>query len=125
MEYAHTKYGEIRTRTIGRYIRKKKNDVYKLLPLREEGGYWKEHLETVCVELNGCYELFDGKIEGNEKVLDANLINIDSRDVGKAVVSSKNNISVVVASKKISTFRLFALVNGEKIEKSIRIVNPW
>ena len=62
---------------------------------------------------------------GNEKVLDANLINIDSRDVGKAVISSKNNISVVVASKKISTFRLFALVNGEKIEKSIRIINPW
>lgn len=63
MEYTHTKYGEIRTRTVGRYIRKKKNDIYKLLPLREEGGYWKEHLETVCVELNGCYELFDGKIE--------------------------------------------------------------
>ena len=46
-------------------------------------------------------------------------------DLGKAVMSSKNNISVVVASKKISTFRLFALVNGEKIEKSIRIINPW
>lgn len=63
MEYTQTKYGEIRTRTVGRYIRKKKNDVYKLLPLREEEGYWKEHLETICIELNGCYELFDGRIE--------------------------------------------------------------
>ena len=80
--------------------------------------------DTIDMYGSASYQLIENT-GGNEKVLDANLINVDSRDVGKAVISSKNNISVVVASKKISTFRLFALVNGEKIEKSIRIINPW
>ncbi len=63
MEYTYTKYGEIRTGTVRKYIKRKKNDIYKLLPLKEEEGYWREHLETICVEMNGCYELFEKNVE--------------------------------------------------------------
>jgi hypothetical protein len=40
-----------------RYIRKIKNDVFKLLPLREEGLEWEKHLDTVLLELGGFYSL--------------------------------------------------------------------
>lgn len=63
MELLQTKYGEIKPRTVIKYIGRKKDEIYKLLPLREEGGYWQEHLKTIYLELNGCYKLFDGSIE--------------------------------------------------------------
>jgi hypothetical protein len=40
-----------------RYIRKIKNDVFKLLPLREEGLEWEKHLDTILLELGGFYSL--------------------------------------------------------------------
>jgi hypothetical protein len=40
-----------------RYIRKIKNDVFKLRPLKEEGLEWEKHLNTILVELGGFYSL--------------------------------------------------------------------
>lgn len=39
------------------YLRQKKNQVFKLLPLREENGDWKKQLDTIIIELAGLYEL--------------------------------------------------------------------
>ena len=36
-----------------KYLRKIKNDVFKLLPLREEGLEWSKHLDTILLELGG------------------------------------------------------------------------
>jgi hypothetical protein len=49
-----TRYGrEISPEEWLKYVKKIKNDVFKLLPLREEGLEWDKHLNTVMVELNG------------------------------------------------------------------------
>lgn len=39
------------------YLKKTKNDVFKLLPLREEGSDWKKHLHTILIELSGLNRL--------------------------------------------------------------------
>jgi hypothetical protein len=39
------------------YVKKIKNDVFKLLPLREEGLEWRKHLDTTLTELAGFYSL--------------------------------------------------------------------
>jgi hypothetical protein len=49
-----TKYGkEFSSEDWFNYLKKIKNDVFKLLPLREEGLDWKKHLQTILIELNG------------------------------------------------------------------------
>lgn len=35
------------------YIKQKKNQVFKLLPLREENGEWRVQLESLILELGG------------------------------------------------------------------------
>lgn len=40
-----------------KYLRKIKNDVFKLLPLREEGLEWSKHLDTILLEISGFYSL--------------------------------------------------------------------
>lgn len=37
------------------------NEIYKLLPLREEGGNWKKPLETILEELAGMNRLLIGQ----------------------------------------------------------------
>lgn len=37
------------------------NQIYKLLPLREEGLEWQKPLETLIIELSGMERLFDGQ----------------------------------------------------------------
>jgi len=49
-----TKYGkEILAEDWVKYIKKIKNDVFKLLPLREENLEWNKHLQTILIELSG------------------------------------------------------------------------
>jgi hypothetical protein len=49
-----TKYGkEFSQEDWSNYLKKIKNDVFKLLPLREEGLDWKKHLQTILIELSG------------------------------------------------------------------------
>lgn len=63
MEVSKTKYGtDVEKGIIREYIKRKKNEVYKLLPLREEDGFWREHLHTLKVEFDGCYNLFNGSV---------------------------------------------------------------
>lgn len=54
------KYGyNFPTKTIVEYLVVMKNNIYKLLPLREEGGQWQKYLESLLeLELKGCEELF-------------------------------------------------------------------
>ena len=43
------------TKTIVEYLVVMKNNIYKLLPLREEGGQWQKYLESLLeLELKGC-----------------------------------------------------------------------
>jgi hypothetical protein len=41
------------------YLKKIKNDVFKLLPLREENLDWKKHLQTILIELSGLNNLIN------------------------------------------------------------------
>jgi hypothetical protein len=53
-----TKYGRsISEENVIKYFAKIKNDVFKLLPLREEGAEWQKHLTTISIELSGFYAL--------------------------------------------------------------------
>lgn len=55
-----TKYGrEFSDIDIKKYLSKTKNDVFKLLPLREEGAEWQKHLNTILIELSGFNSLID------------------------------------------------------------------
>lgn len=55
-----TKYGkEFSQEDIKKYLSKIKNDVFKLLPLKEEGAQWEKHLGTILIELSGFSHLFN------------------------------------------------------------------
>jgi hypothetical protein len=55
-----TKYGkEFSDIDVKKYLSKIKNDVFKLLPLREEGAEWQKHLNTILIELSGFNSLID------------------------------------------------------------------
>lgn len=43
----------------GLYIKQKKNQVYKLLPLKEEEGEWENQLTTIEKELGGLNHLLE------------------------------------------------------------------
>lgn len=52
-----------REEIIKRDIKRIINQVYKLLPLREEGQDWKKPLQTIIEELAGMQRLFLGQQE--------------------------------------------------------------
>lgn len=54
------KYGyNFKNEAIINYLTGLKNNIYKLLPLREENLEWKKYLESLLVlELKGCEDLF-------------------------------------------------------------------
>ena len=59
-----TKYGhDIQDSTINEYLHKLKNQIFKLLPLREEDSEWEKWLETLIIETTGVNELFSNKID--------------------------------------------------------------
>lgn len=69
------KYGvDIDNSAIASILKKTTNQIYKLLPMREEGGDWKKPLETIMEELAGmdrmlqsqheCYANLLFKLEG-------------------------------------------------------------
>jgi len=59
----NTKYGmNVSDVTLEGYRNKIKNQIYKLLPLREEGGQWKKFLDMLLIELNGADNLFEDTI---------------------------------------------------------------
>lgn len=52
------KYGkEISQEDWVKYLKKLKNDVFKLLPLREEKLDWDKHLVTILIEISGIQAL--------------------------------------------------------------------
>lgn len=47
--------------TLGECLKRVGNQIFKLLPMREEGEEWIKPLETVTLELIGIYNLFPQK----------------------------------------------------------------
>lgn len=58
--FVKNKYGyKISTESMIQYLVMTKNNVYKLLPLREEGSEWEKYLNSLLeLELKGCERLF-------------------------------------------------------------------
>ena len=54
---------EIPNEMLVEYYYKVGNQIFKLLPLREEGGAWMKLLDTVILELTGMQKLFPDKEE--------------------------------------------------------------
>ncbi len=50
-------------KAIRNIIKKMTNHVYKLLPMREEGGQWRKLLETLVIQLSGMKRLIEGQDE--------------------------------------------------------------
>ena len=59
-----TKYNfDIKDEIVKKDIKRIINQVYKLLPMREENNEWEKPLKTIMVELSGMQRLFDGQQE--------------------------------------------------------------
>lgn len=59
-----TKYNmQVEQEELEHYLSVIKNKIYKLLPLREEGLEWEKFLNSILIELSGCNNLFNKKIE--------------------------------------------------------------
>lgn len=52
------KYTNIDFEVYNGYINYLKNQIYKLLPLLEERGEWRKHLDTIINEITGVNEIF-------------------------------------------------------------------
>lgn len=55
---------EIPDVTVARNLRRILNQVYRLLPVREEGGDWKKPLSTILIELTGMLDILPDLEEG-------------------------------------------------------------
>lgn len=77
------------------YLKKTKNDVFKLLPLREEGLDWKKHLQTVLIELSGL----------NRLIFEYKLISIMSK------LESLNELEEFYLYRK-TIFEILSLLDG-------------
>ena len=53
-----TKYTDFEQEVYVRYIAYVKNQIYKILPLAEEKGEWRKHLDTLILELTGFDKVF-------------------------------------------------------------------
>lgn len=69
----------IHIKTLNDYLERLKNQIFKLLPLREESKNWEKFLETLLIELGGLDSIFCnqvnfivliGKLEGLYKLTD-------------------------------------------------------
>jgi len=48
--------------TMDDYFERLKNQIFKLLPLREEGKKWEKFLETLLIELGGLDSIFRNQV---------------------------------------------------------------
>lgn len=55
---------EIDNKAICENLHRIVNQIYRLLPLREEGADWQKPLYTLIIELTGLFELFPNVSEG-------------------------------------------------------------
>jgi len=53
-----TKYNDFEEEVYVRYITYVKNQIFKILPLAEERGEWRKHLDTLINELTGSDKIF-------------------------------------------------------------------
>ena len=56
------KYNNFDTQVYNGYINYIKNQIYKLLPLLEERGEWRKHLDTIITEITGTDAIFSNTI---------------------------------------------------------------
>lgn len=45
------------------YLNKKKNQTWKLLPLKEEGNYWEKQAKTLILEFRGLHKMISNEVE--------------------------------------------------------------
>lgn len=45
------------------YLNKKKNQTWKLLPLKEENGYWEKQNKTLILEFRGLHKMISEEVE--------------------------------------------------------------
>ncbi len=53
-----SKYNNVDFEVYNGYINYLKNQIFKLLPLIEEGGEWRKHLDTIITEITGVDKIF-------------------------------------------------------------------
>lgn len=80
--------------------------------------------DSISMYGNAMYRLVRNE-GGAETPVDSTLITIDTLDVKKATITSKAEDSIIITPKKISKFKIFALVDDVKIEREIQIISPW
>lgn len=68
------------------YKKQKKNQVFKLLPIREEGGSWEEQIEAILIELGGISDL-------ENDIQTSKAIEIMAKLSGLKQLKDKNDIS--------------------------------
>lgn len=66
MEYFNTKYNNftVEKNTLNEFLKKSINQIYRLLPVREEQGDWEKPLETIIGDLIGLNTL----VKHNQKM---------------------------------------------------------
>ncbi len=93
-----TKYNDFKEEVYTRYISHIKNQIYKILPLAEEKGEWRKHLNTLIVELTGSDKIF---------LHTTNFISlINKLETLKALPNFPSSFSVVDI-QKTAEFKLF------------------
>lgn len=76
----NTKYGyEISDLNFSTNINRLTNQLWKLIPMRENKESWEEHLETVIIEIAGLNEIFD---HGNLLILLSKLEGLRAKEIG-------------------------------------------
>ncbi len=80
--------------------------------------------DTIDMYGSAVYQLVENT-GGTQTALNSDIIQIDSRHLDRAVISKRDDLKIEVSSKKLGLFKLFAVVDGKRVEKEVRIISPW
>jgi hypothetical protein len=82
------------------YLQKLKGKIYKLLPIREEGGDWKNYLDGLLVELAGINRTFYQLNSTYFTSLIGRLVGLDNTSFPlfrKMIFESINSVELLIA----------------------------
>mgnify|MGYP007119890152 CR=1 FL=1 len=89
-----TKYGfELRAHDIEVNVRRLTNQLWKLIPMRENEEDWRKQLNTVTIEIAGLNEIFNSKsqfLELLEKLKGLQVIEVDFETYRRTIFESLN-----------------------------------
>lgn len=98
----------VKETTLNRIFKRIINQVYKLLPMREQGKDWKKPLETLIEEIVGLRSLIDGQ-DQNLEVL---FITLLSKMEGLLALTQDNDFN----RYRGTIFECLSLLNELKLE---------